>query len=384
MRSRVLLPFWAVGLLAGPLSTAPAWASETVTVTGQSAINEAEALNDAYRKAVEQAGRLHIAAWSTTSNYRIVQDVVKARADGIVRKHKVLDSGRSPDGTWTVKIEAEVRKGTLEATWADVLHLMEQLGEPTIMLFFDDLRVPVGGVESSGQPLPRSPVRSQLMKVLDDAGFRVKDQSRFEVLKKKNMIDARDDDRFELFKLEDNFGADLYVEGVAIAEGPKYLERSKFYNWKTTGWCKVYWSDSGDIVHVSNVKGQQKNFGDDSESNAIKLLGVAGRTLGEELKNGLIDKLARRAVEGTMVQIKIDGVEPRRQFEIEDKLKAIEHVGSLRVVKQYKTAVLFEVKTKLLRQNLVRELVLTEFRDFKLGDPSSEGRTVVFTAVDSK
>lgn len=378
MQSRTLLRCWAVGLLAGLLSTAPTWASETVTVTGQSNIDKAQALNDALRKAVEQAGRLHIATWSTVSNHRIVQDVVKARAHGIVRSYTEIESQRSSNGVWTVKIKAEVRKDTLEATWAEVEHLMDQLGEPTIMLFFDDLRVSVGGDESSGRQLPRSPAGSQLIKVLVDAGFRVKDRPRSEVLKRKNMGDARDDDRFELFKLEDNFGADLYVEGVAIVEGPQYLKRVKLYKWKTTAWCKVYWADSGDIVHVSNVKGQPRTYRDDSESNAIKLLGSTGRALGEELKDGLIDKLARRAVEGVTIRIKIDGVEARRQFAIEDALKTIKHIETVKVVGQYDTAVRFEVKTKLLRQNLVRELMLKEFPGFKLSNPRSEGRGVTF------
>lgn len=348
-----------------------------VLVSGQSAISEEEAINDALRNAVERTGKIKVASWSKVENYQLAQDVIKTRVDGLVTQHEIKSRSQSPDGVWTVEVLAEVQESVLDTAWADVLHLMEQLGEPTIMLFFDDLKQIAGAPDP--EPFGRqSPVTTHIIKLLTDAGFRVIHRDRFEFLKSKNMLDARDEDRFALYKAQDTYGADIYLEGTAIAEGPMLLERSGLYKWRTSGRCTSYWSDSGEVIFATDLEDAEKNFSDPSETNAIKLLDHTAGELGRQIKRRLLETLAQRAVEGGVITIKFDDADVDQQFAIEDHLKGMEHVASVRLVKRYDTAVVLEVRTKLLMPSLERALLRTRFEGFKLGVPQAEGRTVVF------
>ena len=364
-------------LLAGTCFVpSPVWAG-IVKVTGQSAISEKEAINDALRNAVERTGKIKVASWSTVENYQLAQDVIKTRVDGLVTHHEVQRKDKSADGVWTVEVVAEVQESALDSTWADVLHLMEQLGEPTIMLFFDDLKQIAGAPDP--EPFGRqSPVTTHIVKVLTDSGFRVIHRARYEFLKSKNMLDAKDDDRFALYKAEDTYGADIYLDGTAIAEGPMLLERSGLHKWRTSGRCTAYWSDSGEVIFATDLEDAEKNFGDPSETNASKLLDYTAGELARQIKGRLLETLARRAVEGGVITVKFDNADVDQQFTIEDYLKEMENVSSVRLVKRFDTAVVLEVRTKQLMQTIERTLLRNKFDGFKLGVPQTEGRTVVF------
>jgi len=364
-------------MIAGVGSIPAALRAGVVSVTGQSAISEKEAINDALRNAVERTGKIKIASWSTVQNYELAQDVIKTRVDGLVTHHEVKAKSKSPDGVWTVEVLADVQESVLDTTWADVLHLMEQLGEPTITLFFDDLKQIAGAPDP--EPFERqSPVTTHIIKLLTDSGFRVIHRARYEFLKSKNMLDARDEDRYALYKAEDTYGADIYLDGTAIAEGPMLLERSGLHKWRTTGRCTAYWSDSGEVIFATDLQDAEKNFSDPSETNAIKLLDYTAGELGRQIKERLLETLARRAVEGGVITIKFDDADVDQQFSIEDHLKEMENVASVRLVKRHDTAVILEVRTKLLMQTLERSLLRTKFDGFRLGVPQTEGRTVVF------
>jgi hypothetical protein len=351
--------------------------AETVTVTGQSAISEREAINDALRNAVERVGEVQIASWSKVQNYELVQDVIKSRVSGLVTDHEVIESGKTADGVFTVHVRAEVSRQVLDATWADVQNLMEQLGEPTIMLFFDDLKQIVGAPdpESFGR---QSPVTNKIVKVLTDSGFRVIHRNRFEFLKSKNMLDARDEERFALYKAEDTHGADIYLDGMAMAEGPMFLQRTGLYKWRTTARCAAYWSDSGEILFSTDLEDAEKNYADPSDVNAIKLLNYTANELAAQIRGRLLETLARRAVEGGIITIKFDNADIDQQFEIEDFLKEMESASSVRLVRRHDTAVILELRTKLLLSELERKLLRTKFDGFRFGAPQTEGRTVVF------
>ena len=156
------------------------------------------------------------------------------------------------------------------------------------------------------------------------------------------------------------------------------LARSGLHKWRTTGRCTAYWSDSGEVIFATDLADAEKNFGDPSETNAIKLLDYTAGELGRQIKDRLMETLARRAVEGGVLTIKFDNADVDQQFTIEDFLKDMENVASVRLVKRQDTAVILEVRTKLLMQTLERSLLRTKFEGFRLGVPQTEGRTVVF------
>src|SRR5689334_6648075 len=106
--------------LALSLAAGAAGAEERTTAIGQAAVVDNDkvrardkALEDAQRKAVEQAVGAMISSETVTANYELVSDKILSKASGYVKNVKILSEGIE-DGVYNIKIECDVASGNLQ------------------------------------------------------------------------------------------------------------------------------------------------------------------------------------------------------------------------------------------------------------------------------
>jgi len=353
--------------------------TRSVTTKGESAESYEEAEREALRRAVEEAGQVHIGSWSEVENAVLVHDVIKTRVDGLVRKHEVLKKEKG-EGTYIVTIRAEVNPATLDAIWADVKHLMEQMGEPKIMLFCDGAKQMIGQPEPT--PFQRfSPVVSAMQKVLKDCGFRVIEESRFKLAKEAGVEALHEDKLVELMKNKArDRGAQIYIDVWALAEGPTEKpgpQGLRLYEWQTTVTPKAIWSDSGEILAQPDLFQQEKNFSDPGESELIKLFEHTAKKVAVDLRNEVVAELGRIAIEGRFVNVNITSLAPNRRDAVEEKIKSIEDV-KITDDQVLEESVSFEVKTKLLPRTLRKAIEALDCKGFKLVLHEARDNTMTF------
>ena len=87
-----------------------------VRATGQAVIYQNDlaaardkALDDARRKAVEQAVGAMISSATVTENFELLEDKIFSQSAGYVRSYVVVDESRDGDGIYSVTIDCEVR-----------------------------------------------------------------------------------------------------------------------------------------------------------------------------------------------------------------------------------------------------------------------------------
>ena len=186
---------------------------ETVRAKGQG-VDEAGAVKDALRHAIEKGGQSEIASRSKTKDFALEFDIILSRSQGLVKGHKVL-SVRERDGITTVEIEAQVSKSLIDATWADVTIQLKQLGRPKIMVMFTevihDLDRPEGSREIvQRQSLLGVAIERKLLKL----GFKLVNPSQMkEIDRKKAEAAVMDDDTAALKAIAGRYGAAIYIKG---------------------------------------------------------------------------------------------------------------------------------------------------------------------------
>ncbi len=168
---------WAF-LAALFLQTAHAEGGELITADGMAAITGGntviardKAIDDALRKAVEQAVGTVVSSDTMTENYRVIHDKILARTAGYVERYKVM-SEKSRGDVYVVTIQAEVGKADLtdDLRALGFLHVLKE--KPKVMVLIDEK---VGGMygttgwESVGQ------AESTIMEKFIAAGFNVVD-----------------------------------------------------------------------------------------------------------------------------------------------------------------------------------------------------------------
>jgi hypothetical protein len=130
------------------------WAQEggqTVQATGQAAIYGTDlahardkAIEDAMRKAVEQAMGAMISSETVTANYELISDKILSQSKGYVRNYKVLSEGKE-DGVMVVKIEAQVSAGNLQNDLKGVLAVLKSKNMPRVLIMVAEQNVGQAG-----------------------------------------------------------------------------------------------------------------------------------------------------------------------------------------------------------------------------------------------
>ncbi len=96
------------------------------------------AIEDALRRAVEQALGTFISSETIVENYQLIQDRILSRAGGYVAGYRIVSEGIE-DGLYRVRILARVRKGELQNDAEAIRTLILRRGRPTLYV---DSRVP--------------------------------------------------------------------------------------------------------------------------------------------------------------------------------------------------------------------------------------------------
>jgi len=130
--------------------TAVTGTSAQVTVVGMGSILAGDkaaardkAIDDAMRKAVEQAIGTTVTSNTLVQNAVLVEDNILAWSSGYVSNYKILREGAAPAESYEVEMLATVDTGSLRNDAAALASMIEKMGNPRMMLLVDEKNIGV-------------------------------------------------------------------------------------------------------------------------------------------------------------------------------------------------------------------------------------------------
>ena len=106
-----------------------------------------KAIDDARRKAVEQAIGSMVSSETVTENFQLISDKILSKSSGYVRRYKILSEGSSEEGLYQVSIEAMVQKGVLNSDLQGVLAILKAKKMPRVLVMITEQNI--GGAPAS-------------------------------------------------------------------------------------------------------------------------------------------------------------------------------------------------------------------------------------------
>lgn len=134
------------------------------------------ALNDAMRKAVEQAIGAMLTSETLVENYVVIQDKILTKVHGYVKNYKILSEGRT--GTdYEVVIQAEVEEAALADDVAALAHVLPRMNYPTLVVTVAQkaMTSEMGNVQ-----LDVGAAEQTIVQILSEKGFRIAEPSALE------------------------------------------------------------------------------------------------------------------------------------------------------------------------------------------------------------
>lgn len=279
MKKKTFLLCLVVGLTFGVFNSAIAADRVMVRATGQAPAelpNAREAaIEAALRQAVEVGGGVEIAGITEVVNFQLVEDVIYTKTAGLVEKYEVIQENPDQQGLYTVRVEAIISRGDINAKVEAWKALIKRKGRPRIMV--------TGSVDH--MPFERR-LAAEIQGMLERKNLTVID---LDMLKENQRKDAEraakgDLDPAKAALISREVGADYLI--VVQIEGTKYTQQRyhdiSLYPVDATAIIKVIAADTGKLIASEVVSASQK-----ADTSERAMLAVTSEVTSAALKEAL-------------------------------------------------------------------------------------------------
>lgn len=298
---RVYIIFFALSILPGLVSGQDTIIVKTDGVGDISAGGKGRArdiaIEDALRKAVEQAVGTFIQSETVVKNAMLINDEIIARSKGYVQKYDLI--GESNDGSlYKVTVEAHVAAGKLQDDLAGIGLLMARKHKPRVMVIIPEHHLT--------RKIPDPAGETEIIKRLLEKGFKIVDQSQVAKIRYNDQIStAIKGDTALAVKIGQQYGAEVVIIGEAFSESAG-AGLGGMMSCRARVEARAIKTDTGEILVAD---GKHASGLDITEAIAgKKALQKAGGELADYLAEQILAKWSSDVTNTNSVELVINGI----------------------------------------------------------------------------
>ncbi len=318
-------------VLAFLLLSVAAWAQETKTVTaegvaviqgGAKDIARDQAVEDAQKRAVEQAVGLLIDSQTQVENYQLISDKILSQTKGYITRYNIAGETQE-DTLLRVKINAEVSLGKLTDDLSGIGILLGQMHKPRTMILIAEQNV---GHEwyawwwgHRGQTVDMGVVENAFVDVFTQKGFEFIDHdAAAKEIKVTSAYQIQDLSVAQARTLGNQADAEVVIVGKALAKlygdiggGMKSVQADLS--------VRAIRTDTGQILASATTHGAAVHITD--ETAGIEALKKAANDAANQMVDKILAVYSREAGGTKSVNITITGLNKTQFVKFKDVLK---------------------------------------------------------------
>lgn len=292
------------------------------------------ALNNAFRRAVEQAIGVLVESETMVRNFELLNDRVYSKSAGYVKKYSI--TGEKIEGDiFRIKINALVSKVRLEKDLDDIGLLIKKAGKPRLMLLISEQNIAADkpnywwGADNS---VSMGIVENTLMEKFMGKGFDFVDKqvvlARMKEEIKTPVSSAPALSNEMALKLASMGEAEVVIIGQAVAKAGPQLMNTTIRSCQATVSVRVLNADSGEPLATASASATMAHV--DPITGGSEALKKASAEISDKLNSQILAKWKKRvngahAVKLSVSGVKFDNLKAFREF-LKDKLENIEEI----------------------------------------------------------
>ena len=289
-------------------------------ISGKEARARDEAINDAFRRAIEKAIGTYISSETKMENMQVIKDEIFVRSRGYVTDYEIISEGEEKD-TYRVQIKAWVKSTPLKK---DLSRVIKTCGDPKMVVFIQERNL--------GRKQPFSTIGASLRSYFQNRGFHLVSRSQVKKIKDKVMAEkALEGDMEAALSLANNFSADVLITGKAYTEfiTEKTVRSTQMYSTKAYTDIKAVITQQAQIVGSFNQTVTEFDMSKKSAGN--KALNKISEKIDSALSLKVIDAFCSApSGPSRSVQLVITNINSYSKFiSIVDRIKRIREVKAV-------------------------------------------------------
>jgi len=284
--------------------------SRIISIKGVAAIvgnRETErdrAIQDAQKKAVEQAVGIQLSSETLTQNFKLVYDNIISKSYGYIVGYDVISEGEEGD-VYKVEIEARVAVGNIEKDLQAIGLLLERKNMPRVMIMITEQNIVDLDYPEYFSDL--SQAETTLIKKFNEKGFYCIDtQTVKDSLDRDQAIKALEGDNRAAQTIGREFGAEVVVLGKAVAAFQGQVRESNFKSSSSNITARAVQVDTGKIVAIDSARNVAAHLSEYTAGDVA--IEKAGIKLAESMIKQILDQWTVDTSSYADVQILVSGI----------------------------------------------------------------------------
>ncbi len=387
-----------IGLLIAAwflICSAEAFGQEVQTVTaegveavvaGDMAITRDRAINDALRKAVEQAVGTLVSAETRVQNFKLLNDEIYTKTEGYVRNYRII-SERQKESFYVVTIQASIETGPIKEKLDALRVLQQQVGKPRLMILIAEqnigkLSYAYWWGQGRGEQADLTIAENTIMDRFREKGFDFVD----------HMVQSKDIKVTPAFQVADlsnqaavalgqQADAEVVIVGKALAKSAGSVAGTAMKSVQANISLRAIQTDNGSVLSSGSEHAAAVHI--DEVTGGAEALKKASAKISDKIMDDIIKNFQKRVGGTALVQLTVAGLSG---YEDLGKFKNI-LLGQVRgVEKIYERSfsgkvAKMDVDIKGSAQSLAEEISRKTFKEFEMKVISSSWNTVVVSVT---
>jgi hypothetical protein len=222
-------------------------------IGGNKAAARDKAIDDALRKAVEQAVGTVVSSDTMSNNYQIIHDKIIAQTSGYVKKYSILSEKAEAD-LFRIKIEAVIGKDNLMDDLRALGLLQELKEKPKVMVLIDE---EIGGLYGTTAWRDIGQAESTIMEKFINAGFTVVDPQTVKAnISRDKALRILEGDNKAAAAEGLKYGSQIVITGKAFSKNAgRKLYGTNMQSIQATLQARVVRADTGKVISSRSARG---------------------------------------------------------------------------------------------------------------------------------
>ena len=347
---------------------------------GRKDLARENALNNAFRLAIEQVVGVMINSKTVIQNSQLLHDKIFSKSSGFIKTYAITHESFE-NGACRLHVRATVSTSRLEKGLEDVKLLWKKMGKPRMALIISEQNI---ADEQPAHPLQDISTKSCIAEtviygVLEKKGYNLVDrQTLVAIARQQGAISATDASvpLEAAIRVAAGGGAEIVIIGQSVAKaGATVLSGTNMRSSQAEVTAKVVDADTGQIIASHSASGVFAHI--NPSTAGTEAIRNASQELAENLHKQIMINWKQRVTGPRTAQVKIKGVEfddiSRLRELMRQRLSSVEET----LERGYKDGVLnLEVEINGTPRELAEEVSKTAIENFRIKVLSYTGNTL--------
>jgi hypothetical protein len=361
-----LFVFLSLAVLADAQQTKVVTADGVATIGSDSGAARDKAVEDALRRAVEQAVGTMVESETATENYELLSDKIYSRSQGYVKNYEVL-SEKTEGNLMRVKISAEVSTGDISNELSAIGLLQKRMKYPRVLVIIPEENV-VTGSDSwwQGYTLSSSQAEATVIAKLKAKGFNVVDPGyQRKAIPSQQGMEAYNGDYNMAGQVGSRMGAEIVIVGKATStRSANNIAGSDLLSESTTITASAVKSGTGEVIAQASGQGTAAHI---NEVAAMQQsLQKASEQVADQLITGILDTWQKESSGQRSVAMLVQDISPSELESMKSVLEKIRGVTELLVRNFDSGSADISIQAKSDGVDLSKSISTAKFPGFRL------------------